>query len=71
MTETPDETGRYWDDDGNELDPNQFPKPALCCSCAKDNNGDPEEVILCNLTRMDLTDESDFQCFDYEPKKGN
>lgn len=60
----------YYDDDGNELNPDLISKPSLCVSCAKDN-GDPEEEILCNLTRLDQQDEDDFQCEAYEPKKRN
>jgi hypothetical protein len=71
MTEMPFEEGRYVDDDGNELNPDLIAKPALCVSCAKDGNGDPEEEVLCNLTRLDQDGDSEFQCFGYEPKKGD
>ncbi len=70
MAEPEDDVGRYFDDDGNELNPDLIPKPALCISCAKDNNGDPEEEILCNLNRLDQQDEDEFRCFAYEPKEG-
>lgn len=66
MSDMPAERGRYWDDDGNELDPDLIAKPDLCVSCAKD--GDPSEEVLCNLTRLDQDGEDDFQCFAYEPK---
>jgi hypothetical protein len=71
MMETPDDRGRYLDDDGNELNPDLIPKPALCISCAKDDDPDEEEQILCNLNRLDQQDEPEFECFSYEPKKGN
>jgi hypothetical protein len=67
MTERPDDGIRFMDDDGNEVNPDLIPKPALCISCAKD--GDPNEEILCNLNRLDQQDEAEFQCFAYEPKK--
>jgi len=67
--EPEDERGRYFDDDGNELNPDLIPKPALCISCAKDNNSDPEEEILCNLNRLDQQDEQEFRCFACEPKE--
>ncbi len=71
MDEPFDDRGRYVDDDGNELDPDLVPKPALCISCAKDDNGDREEEVLCNLNRLDQQDEPDFKCYAYEPKLGS
>jgi hypothetical protein len=67
----PFDEGRYLDDDGNEVNPDLVPKPALCLSCANDGSGDPEEKVLCNLNRLDQQDEEEFQCFAYEAKKGN
>lgn len=55
---------KYFDDDGNELNPDLFPKPQLCLSCKK--NDDPNEEILCNLTRLDQRNEPEFICFAYE-----
>lgn len=69
MNDIHDDRGRYFDDDGTELNPDFVPKPALCVSCAKDNNPDEEETILCNLTRLDQQDEPEFKCFAYEPKE--
>ncbi len=54
----------YFDDDGNELNPDLIPKPNLCLSCKK--NEDPNEEILCNLNRLDQSNESEFKCFAYE-----
>jgi hypothetical protein len=68
--EPEDERCRFFDDDGNELNPDLISKPALCISCAKDSNGDPEEEALCNLNRLDQQDEPEFRCFAYEPKEG-
>ena len=54
----------YFDDDGNQLNPDLIPKPNLCLSCKK--NEDPKEEILCNLNRLDQRNESEFKCFAYE-----
>ena len=54
----------YYDDDGNELNPDLIPKPQLCLSCRK--NDDPGEEVLCNLNRLDQQGESEFKCFAYE-----
>ena len=54
----------YFDDDGNELNPDLIPKPGLCISCAK--NEDPEEEVLCTLNRLDQSGESEFKCYAYE-----
>jgi hypothetical protein len=53
----------YYDDDGNELNPNLIKKPQLCSSCAK--NDDPDEEILCNLTRLGQQEEKEFVCHAY------
>ncbi|MBN2290850.1 MAG: hypothetical protein JXM70_00405 [Pirellulales bacterium] len=60
MPENIDDTPRFFDDDGNELNPDLVAKPSLCVSCAKD--GDPNEEILCTLNRLDQQDEDDFKC---------
>ncbi len=54
----------YFDDEENQLNPDLIPKPSLCLSCKK--NEDPNEEILCNLNRLDQTNESEFKCFAYE-----
>lgn len=54
----------YYDDDGNELNPDLIPKPGLCIICRK--NDDPDEELICNLTRLDQRDEQEFKCFAYE-----
>ncbi|MCB9230099.1 MAG: hypothetical protein H6581_00425 [Bacteroidia bacterium] len=55
-----------FDDDGDEINPHQIPKPSLCITCLKD--GDSREEILCNLTRYDQKDESEFRCFAYRKR---
>jgi len=54
----------YFDDDGNEFNPNLYPTPNLCLSCKKKD--DPNEEIVCNLTRLDQIEEEDFVCSAYE-----
>ena len=58
--------GHYYFDDGTEFNPDLYPKPSLCLMCKKE--GDPNEEILCNLTRMDQHGESDFICHAHEKK---
>lgn len=58
---------RYFDDEGNELNPDLVSKPSLCVSCAKD--GGPNEEVFCNLNRLDQQNETEFKCFAYEPKQ--
>jgi hypothetical protein len=58
----------YYDDDGNKLDPNLIPKPGLCISCVHDD--DPNEEVLCTLTRMDQMDVDEFRCAAYRSKSG-
>jgi len=57
----------YFDDDGKEINPNLFPKPQICFSCEKNDN--PNEEIVCNLTRLDQRLEQEFNCFGYENNK--
>ncbi len=54
----------FFDDDGNEINPNLHPLPNLCLSCKKRN--DPDEEMVCNLTRLDQVGEQEFKCFAYE-----
>jgi hypothetical protein len=54
----------YFDDDGTEVNPDLFPKPALCLTCR--HNDDPNEELLCNLTRLDQRDEDEFKCYAYK-----
>jgi hypothetical protein len=56
----------FFDDDGFEINAELIKKPSLCLICA--NNDNPDEEILCNLTRYDQRDSEDFKCFAY--KKG-
>ena len=58
----------YFDDDGNELNPDLIPKPSLCVGCLKDDTEDGNERTLCNLTRLDQSGEKEFQCYAFVPK---
>lgn len=57
----------FFDDDGYEINTDLIKKPSLCITCLNDDN--PQEEILCNMTRYDQKDEKEFKCFAY--KKGN
>ncbi|NOZ63086.1 MAG: hypothetical protein GXO74_15655 [Calditrichaeota bacterium] len=64
-----DEISGFYLDDGTKIDPNLIAKPGLCVSCRLDDSLDPEDEILCILTRIDQRDEADFQCGGYVPKR--
>ena len=66
MFNTDDENSGYFDDDGNKLNPNLVPKPFLCMSC--EIGDDPEEEVLCNLTRLGQKAGEEFKCFGYKRK---
>jgi hypothetical protein len=59
-----DHTPKFYDDDGNELNPNLYPVPLLCMSCKKKD--DPEEEILCILNRLAQRSDRSFECGAYE-----
>ena len=59
----------YYHDDGTEFNPDLFPKPSLCLTCR--HNDDPDEELLCNLTRMDQMGEDEFECFAYQKISGS
>ncbi|MHC4122633.1 MAG: hypothetical protein ACYSSI_03590 [Planctomycetota bacterium] len=60
-------TGSYYDDEGNKFNPDIISKPDLCVSCKKDGLN-AEQGILCNLTRADQHGKDEFICDSYEPK---
>lgn len=53
--------GGFFDDDGFEINTDLIKKPSLCLLCNNDDN--PEEEILCNMTRYDQKEEEEFKCF--------
>ena len=55
----PTKIAGFFDDDGYEINTDAIKKPALCLICKNDDN--PEEEMLCNMTRYDQKDESEFQ----------
>ena len=62
-----DQEGKYFDDDGTEINPDLISKPDLCITCKRDEISG-EEQILCNLTRADQQGRGEFVCDAYEPK---
>ncbi len=58
----------YYDDDGNELNPDLIQKPSLCVGCLKDDTNDEMERVLCNLTRLDQREDEEFNCYAFIPK---
>ena len=66
-----DEISGFYLDDGTKIDPNLIPKPSLCVSCQVDDSLDPEDEVLCTLTRIDQRDEPEFNCYAYIPKKAS
>jgi hypothetical protein len=63
-----DELSGYFDDFGNELNPDLVSKPGLCLLCAEDEN--PHELVLCTLNRLDQADqEQEFECGAFKAKK--
>jgi len=68
MTENPDNRkAHFYRDDGTEIIPQLVKKPSLCVTCKNDDN--PDEEILCILTRDDQRNEEVFICEAYEPLK--
>jgi hypothetical protein len=58
------EINGYYDDDGNKINLDLIKTPGLCLVCIKYEESDPEEVMLCNLNRLDhhLRKEENFEC---------
>ncbi len=56
----------FYDDDGYEINTELINKPSLCITCINDN--DPNEEMLCNMTRFDQKDDKEFKCFAYRKK---
>lgn len=54
----------FFDDDGNEINPDFYPKPGLCLICKKLKN--PYEQITCTLNRVDQRYEKEFECGAFE-----
>lgn len=56
----------FFDDDGYEINTDLIKKPSLCITCVNDDN--PNEEMLCNMTRYDQKDDKEFKCFAYKKK---
>ncbi len=53
----------FFDDKGYKINSELINKPSLCITCINDN--DPDQEILCNLTRNDQSDAEEFKCQAY------
>jgi len=60
----PTKIAGFFDDDGYEINTDLIKKPGLCMTCLNDN--DPNEEILCNMTRYDQKNDREFKCFAYK-----
>jgi hypothetical protein len=60
----PTKIAGFFTDDGYEINMDIIKKPTLCLSCV--HNDDPNEEMLCNLTRHDQQDHVEFICFAYK-----
>jgi hypothetical protein len=55
-----------YDDDGNKIDIEKIPVPALCITCQSYLTDDWEENILCSMNRADKREEGEnFECGAY------
>ena len=59
----------FYDDDGNEINPDLVPRPPLCLICKRNDWGGMEE-ILCTMNRLDQRDDEEFKCGVFEPVSG-
>jgi len=59
----PGKVAGLFDDEGYEVNSELINKPPLCITCINDN--DPDQEILCNLTRNDQSDAEEFKCQAY------
>ena len=50
----------FYLDDGTEINSDSIAKPGICIICK--NNDDPDQELLCILTRIDQQDEQEFIC---------
>jgi hypothetical protein len=56
----------FFNDNGNHIDPLSVPIPELCLRCRINEIDDPEENLLCLMTRFDQMEEKDFLCYAFE-----
>lgn len=62
----PEHISGYFNDDGTPIDINTMRMPGLCTICI--NNDDPDQEILCNLTRLDYNPDEEFICYAFIKK---
>ena len=62
----PTKIAGFFDDDGYEINTDLIKKPSLCLTCVNDD--DPNEEMLCIMTRYDQKDDKEFICFAYKKK---
>jgi hypothetical protein len=62
----PSKIAGFFDDNGYEINNDLIKKPSLCLTCVNDDN--PNEEMLCNMTRYDQKDDKEFKCFAYKKK---
>jgi len=60
------EINGIFDDNGNEINTTFIKKPSLCLTCQLDEN--PNEEMLCVMTRYDQKDDNKFNCFAFKKK---
>lgn len=60
----PKKIAGFFDDDGYEVNLDLVKKPSLCLTCQ--NNDDPAQEMLCNMTRFDQELEPGFTCGAYK-----
>ncbi len=56
-----EEINGFYDDDGNKLNPDLYPKPQLCQSCKINNAPDIEDDMLCTLNRLGSRNGEEFK----------
>lgn len=56
----------FFDDDGYKVNTELIKKPSLCLTCVTNDN--PNEEMLCNMTRYDQKDDNEFKCFAFKKK---
>ena len=62
----PTQIAGLFNDDGYEINSELIKKPSLCLMCINDD--DPNEEVLCNMSRNDQRDEKEFKCFAFQKK---
>ncbi len=56
----------FFDDNGVKINPELIKKPSLCLICM--NDGNPDEEILCQMTRYDQRNDQEFICYAFKKR---